>query len=129
MNLRRLAIALALTTAACSQGPSGPAVPPGAASAPARHQRSALTGIRVSGNHLVDGNDIVINLHGINRSGTEFACVQGWGIFDGPNDQASIATMKSLGINAVRVPLNEACWNGESYVKPAFAGATYQAAI
>ena len=23
---------------------------------------------------------------GVNRSGTEYACVQGWGIFDGPNN-------------------------------------------
>ena len=29
----------------------------------------------------------------------------------------------------VRVPLNEACWNGESYVNPAYAGANYQSAI
>jgi aryl-phospho-beta-D-glucosidase BglC (GH1 family) len=68
-------------------------------------------------------------LHGVDRSGTEYACVQGNGIFDGPNDQASISAMKSWGVNAVRVPLNEACWNAESYVNPAYAGANYQAAI
>jgi aryl-phospho-beta-D-glucosidase BglC (GH1 family) len=37
--------------------------------------------------------------------------------------------MKQWGINAVRVPLNEACWNGESYVNSAYAGANYQTAI
>jgi hypothetical protein len=37
--------------------------------------------------------------------------------------------MKRWKINAVRVPLNEACWNGESYVNPSYAGAKYQAAI
>jgi hypothetical protein len=37
--------------------------------------------------------------------------------------------MKSWGINAVRVPLNEACWNGEPYVDPAYAGVNYQKAI
>ena len=37
--------------------------------------------------------------------------------------------MRSRGINAVRVPLNEACWNGQSYVNPAYAGARYRAAI
>jgi endoglucanase len=99
-----------------------PAPAPAAAAGPAPQ-------LQVSGNKLVNAAGQQVVLHGVDRSGTEFACVQGWGIFDGPNDQASIATMKSLGINAVRVPLNEACWNGEPYVKPAFAGATYQAAI
>ena len=37
--------------------------------------------------------------------------------------------MKNWDVNAVRVPLNEACWNGESYVNPAFAGAHYRNAI
>jgi aryl-phospho-beta-D-glucosidase BglC (GH1 family) len=37
--------------------------------------------------------------------------------------------MKSWGVNAVRMPLNEACWNGESYVDPKFAGANYVNAI
>jgi hypothetical protein len=37
--------------------------------------------------------------------------------------------MKSWDINAVRVPLNEACWDDESYINPAAAGANYQHAI
>jgi aryl-phospho-beta-D-glucosidase BglC (GH1 family) len=37
--------------------------------------------------------------------------------------------MKSWGVNAVRVPLNEACWNAESYVNSAYAGASYINAI
>jgi hypothetical protein len=56
-------------------------------------------------------------------------CVQGRGIFDGPSDQASVSAMKSWGVNAVRIPLNEACWNGEPYVSPADAGPNYRAAI
>jgi endoglucanase len=55
--------------------------------------------------------------------------VQGNGIFDGPSNQASITAMRSWGVTAVRVPLNEACWNGESYVDAAYAGANYQSAI
>ncbi len=55
--------------------------------------------------------------------------MQGNGIFDGPNDQASITAMKNWGVNAVRVPLNEACWNAESYVNSAYAGANYISAI
>ena len=34
-------------------------------------------------------------LHGVNRSGAEYACVQGWGIFDGPVTEASILAIKS----------------------------------
>ena len=85
--------------------------------------------LHVSGNKLVNASGQTVVLHGVDRSGTEYACVQGNGIFDGPNDQASITAMKSWGVNAVRVPLNEACWNAESYVNAAYAGANYIAAI
>ncbi len=86
--------------------------------------------LHVSGNKLVDANGNTVVLHGVDRSGTEYECVQGNGIFDGPNDQASITAMKSWGpVNAVRVPLNEACWNAESYVNSAYAGANYINAI
>jgi len=37
--------------------------------------------------------------------------------------------MKSWKVNAVRVPLNEACWNAESYVPAADAGTNYINAI
>jgi len=86
--------------------------------------------LHVSGNKLVDQNGNQVVLHGVDRSGTEYECVQGNGIFDGPNDQASITAIKSWGpVNAVRVPLNEACWNGESYVDSAYAGTNYINAI
>jgi endoglucanase len=85
--------------------------------------------LHVSGNELVNASGAQVVLHGVDRSGTEYACVQGNGIFDGPNDQASISAMKSWGVTAVRVPLNEACWNAESYVDAAYAGANYQSAI
>jgi hypothetical protein len=85
--------------------------------------------LHVSGNHLVNASGAAVVLHGVDRSGTEYACVQGNGIFDGPSDQASITAMRSWGVTAVRVPLNEACWNAESYVDAAYAGASYQSAI
>jgi endoglucanase len=86
--------------------------------------------LHVSGNRLVDQNGNRVVLHGVDRSGTEYECVQGNGIFDGPNDEASITAMKSWGpVNAVRVPLNEACWNAESYVSSAYAGTNYINAI
>jgi hypothetical protein len=92
-------------------------------------RRPAAPRLHVLGNALVNAHGRRVVLHGVNRSGTEFMCVQGHGIFDGPSDQASISAMRSWGANAVRVPLNEACWNGDSYVNPAYAGANYQNAI
>jgi hypothetical protein len=81
------------------------------------------------GNRLVDRRGRQVVLRGVDRSGAEYMCVQDRGIFDGPADQASITAMKTWDINAVRVPLNEACWNGESYVDPAYAGTVYRQAI
>jgi aryl-phospho-beta-D-glucosidase BglC (GH1 family) len=79
--------------------------------------------------HIVDGAGQPVAIHGADRSGTEYACIQGWGIFDGPSDQASIDTMKTWKVNAVRVPLNEDCWLGINGVASAYGGANYQQAI
>jgi endoglucanase len=82
--------------------------------------------VHVSGNELVNSSGTQVVLHGMDRSGSEYACVQGWGFFDGPVDEASILAMKSWSnVTAVRVPLNEACWNGESYVNSTYAGENY----
>src|SRR2546423_6042089 len=85
--------------------------------------------IGVAGNHLVNGDGTAIRLLGVNRSGTEYACIQGWGIFDGPNDAASVAAMAAWHINAVRIPLNEDCWLNINGVNPSYGGASYQAAV
>jgi hypothetical protein len=85
--------------------------------------------LHVSGNKLLNSAGQQVILRGVDRSGTEYACVQGNGVFDGEVDQAAVTAMKSWGVNAVRVPLNEACWNAESYVISADAGANYQNAI
>jgi hypothetical protein len=85
--------------------------------------------LHVAGNQLVDSTGKTVVLHGVDRSGGEFACVQGNGIWNGPMDQSSVTAIKSWGVTAVRVPLNEACWNGESYVAAAYAGPTYQQAV
>ena len=124
--------ATATPTATPTPAPTATAAPSPSASAspsPTAPATSSAPQLHVSGNELVNASGARVVLHGVDRSGTEYSCVQGNGIFDGPNDQASITTMKSWGVTAVRVPLNEACWNGESYVNPAFAGANYQAAI
>jgi endoglucanase len=90
-----------------------------AALAPTAPAALAAVGLRVRGNQLVDGPGAghVVQLRGINRSGLEYACVQGWGFFDSPHpdqidDPAMITAMNSWDINVVRVPLNEDCWLG-----------------
>jgi hypothetical protein len=85
--------------------------------------------LHVAGNQLIDAAGRPVLLHGVNHSGTEFACVQGWGMFDGPSDNAFAAAIRSWRANAVRVPLNEDCWLGINGVAPAYSGAAYQGAI
>jgi hypothetical protein len=68
--------------------------------------------VRVLGNKLIDSHGNRLVMRGVNRSGTEYACVQKFGPFDGPSDAASVDVMKSWKINVVRVPLNEGCWLG-----------------
>ena len=101
----------------------------GVVGSPSGPAASAGVAVRVQGNQLVDASGAPIRLLGVDRSGTEYACAQGWGIFDGPSDSASIAAISSWRVNAVRVPLNEDCWLGISGVNPNFSGAKYQSAI
>jgi len=85
--------------------------------------------LHVSGNNLVDASGDTVVLHGVDRSNTLWPCVRGKGILVGPTGQASVKAMKRWDINVVRIPLDEACWNGESYVDPADAGNNYRKAI
>lgn len=87
-------------------------------------------GLHVVGNQIVDAGGNVVVLHGANRSGTEYMCVQsGSKIFDGPDDEPSVAALASWHLNAVRVPLNESCWLGINGAPAATSGAAYTAAI
>jgi hypothetical protein len=76
---------------------------------------------------LKDG--VAFQIRGVNRSGTEYACVQTGGLFDGPSDDDSLQAIASWGANAVRIPMNETCWLGINGISPAASGAAYQAAI
>ena len=97
-----------------------PTEPPPGSSAPALH---------VSGNKLVDAAGRNRRLLGVNRSGGEFMCVQGRGIWDGPVDDAAVKAIADWKANAVRIPLNEECWLGLSNIKPEYAGANYITAV
>jgi endoglucanase len=90
--------------------------------------KASLPGLSVRGNQLLAGGE-PITLHGVNRSGTEFGCVQGWGIEDGPMNQASVNAIASWGANYVRIPLNEDCWLGINGVNQAYGGNNYISAI
>jgi hypothetical protein len=86
--------------------------------------------VSVHGNHLIGRNGQVLRLAGVNRSGAEYACAEGWGIWDGPTDtDSAVKAMTGWRINAVRLPLNEACWLGINGVKAAYSGHNYRSAI
>lgn len=98
-----------------------------AAAAPA--PAAAAPWIGVKGNRLVDRSGHTVRLLGVNRSGSEYACQQGWGFFDGPSDMASIRAIKRWHVNSVRLALNETCWLGINGISPKLGGAAYQEAI
>jgi hypothetical protein len=85
-------------------------------------------GLHVVSNTLVD-NGKVVRLLGADHSGSEYACIQGWGIFDGPVDQTAVSAMLSWHVNAVRVPLNEDCWLAINGAPAQYSGQNYQTAI
>jgi endoglucanase len=72
----------------------------------------AIGGLHLVGNHLESAQGDTVVLRGVNRSGSEYQCVHGGGVFDGAWGVTAIAAMASWKINAVRIPLNESCWLG-----------------
>jgi endoglucanase len=90
---------------------------------------AAPPAVHVEGNTLVDSGGQPVRLLGVNRSGAEYACIQGWGFFDGPVDDASVAAIARWHVNAVRIPLNEACWLGLAGAPVAYSGAGYRQQI
>lgn len=94
--------------------------PSGNGTAPALH---------VSGTKLVDADGAPRRLLGVNRSGGEFMCVQGYGIWDGPVDDAAVEAIADWKADAVRIPLNEECWLGLANIKPEYGGTNYIDAV
>jgi hypothetical protein len=96
---------------------------------------SASPDLRVRGSQLIDGPGAghVVQIRGVNRSGLEYACIQGTGFFDSPrpnrlDTRSMIAAMASWDINAVRVPLNEDCWLGLKTPRR-YAGGRYREVV
>jgi hypothetical protein len=92
------------------------------------HAASPAPSLSVSGAKLL-GNGQPLFLHGANYSGGEYACIQGYGIWDGSSDQAFVNTLLSANVNSVALPLNEDCWLGINGVNSAYGGANYQNAV
>ena len=109
---------------AAGSAAAGTSVGPRFVSAPA-----AALPVHVEGTRLVNSDGVDVQIGGVNRSGTEYACAQGWGIFDGPSSAASVAAIATWHVNAVRVPLNEDCWLDLNGVPAGLGGASYRAAI
>ncbi len=115
-----------------SSSPSSSPTPSRSPSAPptSNPPPSSAPALHVSGNKLVTSTGATYRLLGVNRSGGEFACIQGRGTWDGPMDQASVTAMRSWKVRAVRVPLNEECWVGTSDVPAGgTSGSAYQQAV
>ncbi|MGA2283427.1 MAG: cellulase family glycosylhydrolase [Candidatus Dormibacteria bacterium] len=135
--LAALAITLHLRAAAVTAG-SAPgetgaasALAPAISLPPLTDPEPGPLPLHVDGKRLVNSAGTSVVLHGADMSGTEFVCVQGW--TDDPfggqpeDDPATFAAMKSWGITAVRIPLNEDCWLGINGVH--IGGNAYQQPI
>src|SRR3712207_6117082 len=83
---------------------------------------TSLAGLHVVGNQLVNGTGEAVRLLGVNRSGTEYACIDGWGFHDGPADLTTVRAIAAWKATAIRVPLNETCWLGINGAPATYSG-------
>jgi endoglucanase len=136
-RLTPLGIAMTLVAALALGVPRGSAAPTATPALPQARGSAASTpllGLHVSGNRIENSHNQVVRLIGFNNSGAEYACVEGWGIFDTPHPRSMspsiVAAMASwTGANTVRIPLDEQCWLGIGGVKPRYGGRNYRTAI
>src|SRR5690349_11585955 len=96
----------------------------------ARADPQPAAGLHVAGSGILNGSGQQVQLHGVNFSGFEYACLYG-DLNDGPipPNQAEVNGMKAWNVNSVRVPLNEDCWLGLHGMDPAASGAVYRTAV
>jgi endoglucanase len=97
----------------------------------------ASTMVSVKHGRLIGVNGKPLRLIGVDRSGTEYSCSGpvsgggfGYGIFQGPADAGSVKALESWHVNAVALPLNEACWlGGFAHLDRRYTGRPYRRAI
>lgn len=85
--------------------------------------------LHVSGVNLDNTSGQPVFLHGTDRSGTEYSCIQGNGFFDGTGTSFSqedqqISSMASWGMNAELIPVNEDCWLGINNAPAAYSNSS-----
>lgn len=86
--------------------------------------------LHVSGNRILNDLGQVVQLRGVNWGGPIYSCKAGGPVFAGPTpDQVWVDALKSWGINAVRVCMNEHCWLGIASGTHGATGAQYRTAI
>jgi endoglucanase len=129
------ATSVATAPGAWTAEPDPPAPTPTPSPSPSAAGPVSVAGLHVKGNQIVNADGVSVRLLGFNSSGAEYACMEGWGIFDGPLSYRTRMPASAVrrmaawtGANTVRVPLNEQCWLGIG-VKPAYGGAAYRKAI
>jgi endoglucanase len=117
---------------------TGAEIPRGRVAGPAVAARTAHKAlpIHVAGHRFVNSRGQTVRLLGFNNSGAEYACIEGWGIFDlgdGANTDVPVSDVVAMtkwsGANAVRLQLNEQCWLGIGGVKPRYGGTNYRRAV
>lgn len=106
---------------------SGGTHPPGSPTSAV--SSSAVTSIRVSGNHLVNNDGQELRLIGVDATGTQNSCIKGTGFSLYPLGSGAAKAIASWHADAVRVPLNEDCWLGINGVPAAYSGSAYQSQI
>ena len=89
----------------------------------------AMTGLHVVGNRIVNAAGQPVRILGVNRSGTQYMCMDNAGVFDGPTDAAAIEAITAWHATAVRVSLNEHCWLGINGAPATYSGDSYRRAI
>jgi hypothetical protein len=90
---------------------------------------AATMRIRVCGNRLADGKGFTVQLRGVNVAGLEAVPIQGWDPDNPWGDATGTKTpdwalIMSWGVNAVRLPVNEASWLGLSCIDYGGSGST-----
>ncbi len=92
----------------------------------------SIVGLHVAGNQLLNNANQVMQLRGVDRSGSEYECEAAGNtqVFDGPSNATAVEAMANWDINAVRIPLNEDCWLGiNGYPAAQYSAAQYQQTI